>query len=758
MTSKQLIQLLTATTVITVGAAIAYALPQQSYPLYETPQLQQLRPAYVQPTYVQPNYTQPRYTQPKHARPIHTLPPATQSQAAKKLSAAPGTYGFHTTPKIPTIANLLSNETDAAKNSRVIVAQLEAGELANRNSPPAKTVSTAIVSEYDVAPDLDATMMGNASPELALPEPSPLSSIANLTEEVNADANIDDSYPDLDAEPLGDAVEEPICDATDSELIEEADINADDNQLIADPIAEAEFDTLGATTEPGVADSDAGIAQIEASQVEAKLSEAVEPREVDSQEVDSSAIESNPVHSIDPPWGDASAIALPSVVESSNSFSRATATPSPTESTPSAFGKFRRINENENWEPPLTVNPNDMLRSPVVPLVQSNPFFQSNQWSPPLTATTPGHNEMVPMNSKLSLSPPAQPGAAVQSYLPVQPPAFAMSEYIPNFDPQVGHRHPMPIDRAKVYPLDDGEKFDFENKKRDFPPFNEIIATGRFFYMAEVLWAEPQFQGNTAIATEATNFGESIPLDFDSDFHPRIRLGFESQYGPGIELTYFNINSNSEIASFTSDGAVTGHTNAWVIGRNVWSRILADDPGEILSTQHSIDIDSGVVSFFKELKFPISRVNGNFGFQYVSIAQRLNANVVAADGVTVESLSSVSDMRAYGPRAVLEYYRPIGHTPMELVTTFGGAVLFGQRDQVVTNSQTGLENRLGADEFLTILDFLVAVQYTKTVGENRSVYGRFGFMNQTWIGGGTAAFPQGDFGLRGLTFGIGYNR
>lgn len=375
------------------------------------------------------------------------------------------------------------------------------------------------------------------------------------------------------------------------------------------------------------------------------------------------------------------------------------------------------------------------------------------------TATpTPGHNERVNINRDLSLSPTAQPGQALRDYLPNQPPAFASVESLPNYDPRVGHRRAQPIRRANIYPLDDGEKFDFQKKKREFPPFNEIIATGRFFYMAEVLWAEPQFQGNTAIATQAPNFGESISNDFDSDFHPRVRLGFESQYGPGLELTYFNINSNSELASFTSDGVVTGQTSVGVTGRNVPSLITADAAGEILTSQHSIDIDSFTVSFFKELNFPISRVNGNFGFQYVSIAQQLNANVVSPGGATIETLQSTTDMRAYGPRAIIEYYRPIGHTPLELVTTFGGAVLFGQRDQRVTNSETGLENRLGADEFLTILDFLVAVQYKKTIGENRSVYGRFGFLNQTWLGGGSAVFPEGDFGLRGLTFGIGYNR
>ena len=232
---------------------------------------------------------------------------------------------------------------------------------------------------------------------------------------------------------------------------------------------------------------------------------------------------------------------------------------------------------------------------------------------------TPIQKEPVRMNPDLSLSPPPITGEALREYLPNQP-GFGHPEYLPQYDPQVGHRSPQPVKRPNANPLDDGRKYSFETKKREYPPFGDIIATGRFFYSAEVLWAEPQFQGNTAITTEGVNFAESIPGDFDSDFHPRFRMGFESEYGPGIELNYFNINSNSEVSSFTSDGVITGQTSAAVIGRDVLSRIMADDAGEILSSQHSIDIDSFSVTFFKELKFPISRVNGNFGFQYVSVA------------------------------------------------------------------------------------------------------------------------------------------
>ena len=424
----------------------------------------------------------------------------------------------------------------------------------------------------------------------------------------------------------------------------------------------------------------------------------------------------------------------------------------------------------QNSQPVPSSTPiNSFAFDPAAPIqnpVPRNTFpIQQNQinqtvagnWQAPFTPTQ-GHNERTNMRSDLSLMPPPITGRPLEEYLPVQAPAFGPTDRAPNFDPSVGHRSPEPTRRFDSYSLNDGEKFDYETKKREFPPFGEIIATGRFFYNPEILWAEPNFQGNTLIATQGQGSSTAIPGDFDSDFQPRFRFGFESSYGPGIELTYFNINSNSELASFTSDGIISGQTSASVTGIEDVSQIFADDVGEQLVTQHSIDIDSFAVSVFKELKFPISRVNGNFGFQYVSIAQRLNANVTSAAGANVASLQTISDMRAFGPRAIIEYYRPIGHTPLELVTSFGGAVLFGQRDQFVTNSQTGTLTRVGADEFLTILDFFVGVQYKKNVGENRAWYGRFGFLNQSWIGGGSAASAQGDFGLRGLTFGIGYNR
>ena len=164
------------------------------------------------------------------------------------------------------------------------------------------------------------------------------------------------------------------------------------------------------------------------------------------------------------------------------------------------------------------------------------------------------------------------------------------------------------------------------------------------------------------------------------------------------------------------------------------------------------------MNVFKEIKFPISRLNGKFGYQYVSIHHDLDATVTDSGGSVVGSLRGNSDMRSWGPLFMLEYYRPIGHTKLELMTKFGGSTLFGHQDQFVLNSGSGDQSRVGADEFMTMFDFMTGVQYKKMTGENRCVLCRVGYNFQTWLGGGTATLPEDDFGLRGWSFTFGFNR
>lgn len=334
--------------------------------------------------------------------------------------------------------------------------------------------------------------------------------------------------------------------------------------------------------------------------------------------------------------------------------------------------------------------------------------------------------------------------------------ANSMFGVVPNYRPDLGHRN-YAVTVRNPGSWDNGEKFDFEDKKKEYPPMSEILATGRYFGSLSLLYLRPAFQNNTAITTSTANFSQSTAFDFDYEAAPQFRFGFESKFGPGFELNYMQYDESSNLSSFTSNGTVSGETSTWMMGPSRWTRLTAANAGDTLQSSHSIDVESFNLMVFKELKFPISRLNGSFGMQYVSIAQTLEATVTNGSTL-IGSLNANSDMRAYGPRFVFEYYRPVGHTPLEFVTSFGGSVLFGKRDQFVQNSITGDFNRTGADEFVTTSEFFTGAQYKKNFAENRSVFARVGFHYQAWHGGGTAIDAQDDFGLRGFSIGVGYNR
>lgn len=308
-------------------------------------------------------------------------------------------------------------------------------------------------------------------------------------------------------------------------------------------------------------------------------------------------------------------------------------------------------------------------------------------------------------------------------------------------------------------PLDDyGQEFDFENKKRDYPPFSEILKTGRYFGNAELLYLKPYFQNNTAITVEGPGTGFSRTFDYGYDTGNRFLVGFESKYGPGLEMNYFQYDHQSRPSVFTSSGGFHGESTTWMAGPGRWSRLRTANDGDRLTTEHSLEVQNFGVSFFKDWKLPISRLGGSFGIQYVSIEQDLQSRLFDGSGTQIGALSARHELRAFGPKLEFKYFRPVGHTKLEILGGFSGAVLFGNRDQSVTNTVTSDISRIGADEFVMIFDVIGGLQYVHNYADNRSVYARVTLMSQAWLGGGTAMLPQDDLGFRGVGFAVGFNR
>ena len=397
---------------------------------------------------------------------------------------------------------------------------------------------------------------------------------------------------------------------------------------------------------------------------------------------------------------------------------------------------------------PVFVDPNNG-RYPLLPSTQTVPTTGSYQVVQPQLPQATLFQQVPQIQQYPTQTSWAGPAVAQN---PVMQPHPLMST--PNFRHDLGFRSATPTIRHPGT-FDTGEKFDFEDKKKQYPPLSEILKTGRYFYSAGVRFVRPHFQNNTGIITKSSSFVEGITLDHDFEIGPHYRFGFESKFGPGIEFDYFRYDETSNESQFTSNGGVTGEVPQ-VPGRGLGA-FGAFNAGETLSATHTFDFETFGVSFFKEVKLPISRINGRFGLQYVSIAQNLDATLTDATG-EIGTYNSRFDFRGFGPKFTLEYYRPIGHTKLEFVTSGSGAVALGRRDEFVDNSLGQGFSRVGADELLTSIEFFTGVQFKKQTAENRAIFARFGTTYSTWLGGGTANDPQSDFGLRGFTFDIGYNR
>ena len=347
----------------------------------------------------------------------------------------------------------------------------------------------------------------------------------------------------------------------------------------------------------------------------------------------------------------------------------------------------------------------------------------------------------------------SQSGVGQSVAFPNQPPNA-------QFRPDLGQRAPYPTVRNPGTYDSGHTEYDFENKKREFPPFSEILATGRWFGSIEAQFLKPRFNGNSGITildqSSGSNFTDSQVFDFDFEFLPSLRAGFESKYGPGFEFDYRILTSTSDVQSFTSAAGTSASLRAALPDVSLSSVIATTAPGQTLSGTQRLGFESFGLSVFKEVQLPVTRINGMFGFQAIDIDHAVDAAVADGAGAVLQNLGSRSDMRAFGPRLRIEYFRPVGHTKLEFLSQFGGSLLFGKRDQFVFGEDSF--QRIDVDEIVTTFRFLTALQIKQRIGENRSVFGRVGYLNETFNSGGSGFLAQDDFGLRGFTILVGINR
>ncbi len=328
-----------------------------------------------------------------------------------------------------------------------------------------------------------------------------------------------------------------------------------------------------------------------------------------------------------------------------------------------------------------------------------------------------------------------------------------VADYPPKFNAALGFRQPSPTSRSQ-----DVCGHPYSQSGEHYPSFGEILRTSRYFVSTDLMLLKPHFQDNTVIniANGGTTWGES--LDFNHDPAFQVQAGFISPFGPGAGLDYFQYDQNAATRTFVSDGMTTATTRVIIPGGGGVSEIAATMPGESLSVDHSLEVHSYGAFVFKALDFRRASLTGKFGVRKVHIDQRMSAVLRDSMNAFVADLQHVMDFDGFGPQFGLEYRRKIGHTPLIFLTSLNNSLIFGNRDERIQNSCACQFFHTSSDELITILDLYSGVEGRKFVGEKRFLFGRLGYVNQSWLGGGTALDARNDFGFQGFAFSFGYNR
>ncbi len=285
-----------------------------------------------------------------------------------------------------------------------------------------------------------------------------------------------------------------------------------------------------------------------------------------------------------------------------------------------------------------------------------------------------------------------------------------------------------------------------------------ILNNGFWFAGLDILFVEPIFQSNNVIVDfdSASGVTGAVPASYAFSPAWKGHFGFESSAGPGIKLAWLNLNQFSAPASFVATGTASAisQVDYGTAGNSV---VLATtSAGDRLQSQQQIKLNSVDVLLYKDHKNPISRVRGNMGLGYVSLKHLLFTDLYSAGGVT--SLRNVNDWEGLGPKIGIEYFRPIGHTRLEFQSGLFGSLLFGRRDQVVTEVGRLQFTQIGKTEPLGILDLYLGVQRNFRLSRCRSAFLRTTLDSQYWSNGDSAVETGSDFGFYGFTVAIGITR
>ena len=293
------------------------------------------------------------------------------------------------------------------------------------------------------------------------------------------------------------------------------------------------------------------------------------------------------------------------------------------------------------------------------------------------------------------------------------------------------------------------------------------IQTG-FYGSIDFLFLKPHFENSTAfLSSQSGDIGNrsearSHEFNYDWDAASRLVLGYTNDCGLGFRMRYFQYDHDSDrpvVSVVPGVGDVQTPAIAPILG-NGQQFFLDNAATPEFTAQHSLELQTWDFEVTNQLTFCRSLVTVGGGLRYVLMEQRYRAASQWPNfGPVSEVLTNHHDFEGIGPTLALDLLRPISCcSGLAFYFNGRGSVLFGESNQAYTKTDpagvfsTETFTRNGADNSLYIAELGLGVQYTRGC-----FFGRGGWEGQYWSGTGGPTTNDGNLGLHGLSFMLGFN-
>ncbi len=195
-----------------------------------------------------------------------------------------------------------------------------------------------------------------------------------------------------------------------------------------------------------------------------------------------------------------------------------------------------------------------------------------------------------------------------------------------------------------------------------------------------LVFARPHFKESFQYSqiNLATGQQSLIPFSYDYDVTPQAWLGYRFSKGLGVNLDYWQYDHAGNRAVAVSDGVNIFSANATTV--IFPATILADDPGEVLIADSSLETQILNLLGTMETTVGSVHVRAGIGLRYVLLNQELAYTVVDGFGVPQGLLNWSRKYEGLGPSVKLNARRRFGNSNFSGIAGGSGALLFGSKD------------------------------------------------------------------------------